>query len=109
QEKKEDAAKPIQVDLEGIGRRIASMPIPAGILSSLAARQDKVFYVATPEEARQFGTDDQQKPRNVLHVYDATKREDKVLLEGIDGYDLDKDGKKVIYKAGPVYGVVEAT
>src|SRR5438552_438502 len=34
--------------------------------------------------------------------------EDKVLLEGIDGYDLDKEGKKVIYKAGPVYGIVEA-
>jgi tricorn protease len=31
-----------------------------------------------------------------------------VLLEGIDGYDLDKEGKKVIYKAGPVYGIVEA-
>jgi len=29
-----------------------------------------------------------------------------VLLEGIDGYDLDKEGKKVIYKAGPVYGIV---
>jgi len=43
-----------------------------------------------------------------LHVYDVTKREDKVLLEGIDGFDLDKDGKKVIYKAGPVYGVIEA-
>jgi len=31
-----------------------------------------------------------------------------VLLEGIDAYDLDKEGKKIIYKAGPVYGVIEA-
>src|SRR4029077_3172509 len=61
-----------------------------------------------PQEARQFGTDDQQKPRNVLHVYDVTKREDKVLLESIDAYDLDKEGKKLIYKAGPVYGVIES-
>jgi tricorn protease len=107
EEKKEEPAKPIQVDLEGISRRIAPVPLPAAILSALAGRKDKFFYLTTPQEARQFGTDDQQKPRNVLHVYDVTKREDKVLLEGIDGYDLDKEGKKLIYKAGPVYGVIE--
>jgi len=108
EEKKEEAVKPIQIDLDGIGARIAPVPLPAAILSGLAARKDKFFYLTTPQEARQFGTDDHQRPSNVLHVYDVTKREDKVLLEGIDAYDLDKEGKKIIYKAGPVYGVVEA-
>ncbi|HYT22668.1 MAG TPA: PDZ domain-containing protein [Candidatus Polarisedimenticolia bacterium] len=107
-EKKPEAVKPMQIDLEGIGSRLAPVPISAGILSNLAARKDKFFYLSTPQEARQFGTPD-RGPRNVLHVYDLTKREDKALLEGIDGYDLDKEGKKVIYKAGPVYGIVEAT
>ena len=108
EEKKEEPVKPIQVDLDGIGNRIAPVPLPAAILSGLAGRKDKFFYLTTPQEARQFGTDDQQKPRNILHVYDVTKREDKLLLEGIDAYDLDKEGKKLIYKAGPVYGVIEA-
>src|SRR5712672_3550872 len=108
EEKKEEPVKPIQVDLDGIRNRIAPVPLPAAILSGLAGRKDKFFYLTTPQEARQFGTDDQQKPRNLLHVYDVTKREDKVLLEGIDAYDLDKEGKKLIYKAGPVYGVIEA-
>src|SRR6202030_2538707 len=106
-EKKEEPIKPIQVDLDGIGNRVAPVPLPAAILSGLAARKDKFFYLTTPQEARQFGADNQQKPHNVLHVYDVTKREDKVLLEGIEGYDLDKEGKKLIYKAGPVYGVIE--
>jgi len=108
EEKKEEAAKPIQIDLDGLGSRIAPVPIEPGILTGLAARKDKFFYVATPQEARQFGRND-PSPKNVLHVYDVAKREDKVLLEGIDGYDVDKEGKKVIYKAGPVYGIVEAT
>jgi tricorn protease len=106
-EKKTEAVKPIQIDLEGIRSRVAPAPISAGILSNLAARKDKFFYISTPQEARQFGTGDRGS-KNVLHVYDVTKREDKVLLDGIDGYDLDKEGKKVIYKAGPVYGIVEA-
>ncbi|PYU78592.1 MAG: hypothetical protein DMG51_18540, partial [Acidobacteria bacterium] len=106
-EKKAEPVKPIQIDLYGISTRIATVPISAGILNGLAARKDKFFYVSTPQEARQFGTSD-RTPKSVLHVYEVSKREDKVLLEGIDGYDLDKEGKKVIYKAGPVYGIVEA-
>src|SRR2546426_5067895 len=108
EEKKPEPVKPIQIDLEGISSRVAPAPISAGILSNLTARKDKFFYISTPQEARQFGAGDRGS-KNVLHVYDVTKREDKVLLEGIDGYDLDKEGKKVIYKAGPVYGIAEAT
>ncbi|PYU60588.1 MAG: hypothetical protein DMG56_15475, partial [Acidobacteria bacterium] len=94
-EKKAEPVKPIQIDLDGISTRIATVPISAGILNGLAARKDKFFYLSTPQEARQFGTND-RTPKSILHVYEVSKREDKVLLEGIDGYDLDKEGKKVI-------------
>src|SRR5271170_6602825 len=107
EEKKAEPVKPIQIDLDGIANRVVPVPIEAGILSSLAARKDKFFYITTPQEARQSGIPD-QGPKNVLHVYDVTKREDKVLLEGIDGYDINKDGSKVLYKAGPVLGITEA-
>ncbi|MGC1483045.1 MAG: PDZ domain-containing protein [Candidatus Acidiferrum sp.] len=107
EEKKTEVVKPIQIDLDGIANRVAPVPIEAGILSNLAARKDKFFYVSTPVEARQLGTPDHD-PKNVLHVYDVTKREDKVLLEGIDGYDVDKEGNKVLYKAGPVLGITDA-
>jgi tricorn protease len=107
EEKKPEPVKPIQIHLDGIATRVVPVPIPAGILSSLLARKDKFFYISTPMEARQFGMPE-QGPKNVLHVYDLTKREDKVWLEGIEGYDLDKEGKKVLYKAGPVLGITDA-
>ena len=82
EEKKAEPVKPIQIDLEGIANRVVPAPIEAGILSSLAARKDKFFYITTPMEARQFGPCRSEGPINVLHVYtDVTKREDKVLLE----------------------------
>ena len=109
EEKKEEPVKPIQIDLDGISKRIAPVPVHPGILNSLAARKDKLFYLDTPQEARQFVPNTPPRPRNVLHVFDIAKRDDKVLLEGIDGYDLDKEGKKVLYKAGHDYGIVEAT
>jgi tricorn protease len=107
EEKKPETVKPIQIDLDGISSRVAPAPMSAGIVNNLAARKDKFFYVTTPMEARQAATPE-HGPHNVLHVFDVTKREDKVLLEGIDGYDLDKEGKKVIYKAGAAYGIVDA-
>src|SRR5207244_4168079 len=56
EEKKTEPVKPIQIDVDGISTRIAPVPIGAGILNGLAARKDKFFYVSTPQEARQFGT-----------------------------------------------------
>jgi tricorn protease len=107
-EKKEEAPKPVHIDLEGIQTRVAPLPIASGIYANLAARKGKVFFLAQPQEARAQGTDHDQDPRNVLHVFDLEKREDKELLSGIDGYDLSYDGKKVIYKAGPNYGIQDA-
>jgi tricorn protease len=40
-------------------------------------------------------------------MYDLEKREDKEILPGIEGYALDAEGKKVLYKAGPQLGIVE--
>ncbi|MGB7611815.1 MAG: PDZ domain-containing protein, partial [Candidatus Acidiferrum sp.] len=99
---------PIQIDLDGISHRIAPVPVEPGIFSNLSVRKGKFFYISTPLEARQFAMPQEKGPQNVLHVYDVAKREDKVLLEGIEGYDLDKDGSKVLYKAGPLLGITDA-
>jgi tricorn protease len=103
--KQEEAPKPIQVDLASIEKRIAAAPIAGGIYGNLSARKGKLFFLKQPQEARAQGTDEDEAPRNVLHVFDLEKREDKELLTAIDGYNLSHDGKKVIYKAGQVYGI----
>lgn len=107
--KAEEAPKPIHIDLDGIQNRVAPVPAPSGIFNGLAARKGKFYYLALPQEARAAAPEEGDPgPRNILHVYDLEKREDKALLEGIDGYDLNKDGSKVIYKAGQVFGIVDA-
>jgi len=105
-DKKPDV-KPIAVDLAGLGSRIVQVPVPAGMFGHLEARKDAIFYtsrpIATTEQGRPGGG-----PRNTLHTYDVAKREDKVLLADIDNYDLDLNGKKVIYHARDQYGIVDA-
>jgi tricorn protease len=108
EETKEEAPKAIQVDLNGIENRVVPVPIASGIYGGLAVRKGKLFYLAQPQEARAAGTEQSDAPRNILHVYDLEKREDKELLSGVDGYGLNKDGSKVIYKAGQAYGIQDA-
>src|SRR5260370_38793269 len=95
-ETQQNPPKPRQIPVGGIGSRVTPVRIPARMPTARAARKDKLFSLATPQEARQAGTEDDDKPQNILHVYDVAKREDKVLLEGIDAYNLDKEGKRVI-------------
>ena len=105
---KKAEVKPIQVDLDGIADRIVHVPVAAGMYSNLEARKEKLFYLARTIEATE---NDRPGPpaKATLHMYDVSKRKDEVVLTGIDNYDLDKDGKKVIYHAGQAnYGIVDA-
>src|SRR5437016_12198847 len=77
EERKEEPAKPMQIDLAGLSARIVAVPMHPGILSGLAARKDKLFYVDTPQEALEFVPNTPPRPRNVLHLFDMTKRSEE--------------------------------
>jgi tricorn protease len=107
-EQKKNLREPVQIDFAGLSTRVASVPLPSGIYGNLEVRSGKLFYLAQPQEARAQGTEQDAAPRAVLHLYDLEKREDKELLSGIEGYDVDQVGKKLVYKTGPVLGIIDA-
>jgi tricorn protease len=101
--------KPIQVDIEGMGNRVAQVPIPAGLYNHLDARKGKIYYVSIPQEALEAANPNPNRPRGALHVYDLKSREDKVLLDGFGGfYELSTDGSKILYATGPTWGITDA-
>jgi tricorn protease len=106
-EKKADV-KPVVIDLEGLGSRIVQIPVPAGMYRDLEARNNAIFYVSRPIRSTENARPGQGNPDGTLHMYDISKREDKVLLTEMDAYDADHDGKKVLYKAGPGFGIIDA-
>ena len=104
---KKDEVKPIQIDLDGLAGRISRVPVPPGIYEGLDVRKDKIFYVSIPMEDTQMGRPGSQGPSGVMHVFDVKKREDKVVMGGMNGFALDKDGGKMLYVAGNTWGIVE--
>ena len=106
-DEKKDEVKPIQIDLDGLADRISRVPVPPGIYAELDVRKDKIFYLSIPMEATQMGRPGPQPPAGALHLFDVKKREDKVVMQGIAGFALDKDGGKMLYASESTFGIVE--
>jgi tricorn protease len=119
-EKAEEKKEPFRMDLEGIGNRIVSLPIPPANMRNLAAAKGFVYYATAPVMGLS-GPLPGEGP--AIHVFDLKERKDQVLVDGATGFALSFDGKKLLYSApkgggagaeqgeGPtanVYGIVDA-
>ncbi len=101
------AAKPIQIDLQGLASRVSQVPVPPGMYRHLVVRKDKLFYLSVPMEAAQIAAPG-PAPEQSIHVFDVKKREDKVVMQGPFAFEVDKDGAKLIYGGGTTLGIVDA-
>jgi tricorn protease len=112
---KEQSAKSsdgkLRIDLAGIERRIVvAEGVPAGNYFRLEATQNGFLYLSQPElqfSKYQTVTDHTGGSLELFH-YDLEKNEARRLMSGIANYHLSADGKKLVYRAGSTYGVVDA-
>jgi tricorn protease len=92
-DKPAEAGKPqaVRIDFEGLGRRLAVFPLPAGDYQQLwAGEAGQVFYLAQPPTLPgQSGP-----PSAALMRYDVTKRKGDALLSGVGRYVPTADRKK---------------
>ncbi len=116
-EKAEEKKEPFRMDLEGIGDRIVSLPIPPGILHNLAAAKGFVFYTTSPITGLSGPLPGEG---SAIHIFDFKERKDQVLVDGATNYAISFDGKKLLYSApkgggdeeggggAAAYGIVDA-
>ena len=92
-----------KVDLEGLGHRIAELPVKAGRYPLVAGIKGKVVFLSQDEAL----DEDFQSPVSI-HYFDFEKREEKTVISGVDGsLGLSKDGGKVLYRKDDTVGIVE--
>ncbi|HJX29635.1 MAG TPA: peptidase S41, partial [Thermoanaerobaculia bacterium] len=87
-----DGKKALEIDFEGLGERVARVPVPFDNYSSLAAVPGKLLFMKNPAFA--FGREPSRQP--ALEVYDLAGRQAKTLADAVDGYVLSRDGGKVL-------------
>ena len=95
------AAPRVDIDFDGLDRRIVALPVPQRDYASLTAGpQGMVFYA----EARPGGG----PAGSVLHRYNLTEREAREFVTGVSFYTLSADRKKLLYRSGQNWTVVDS-
>lgn len=95
-EKKEDKPVPVVIDLDGIGNRILSLPIPARNYTDLAVGKTGVLYLS---EGSPFGRSSQEDGPGIRSLWRFTteKRDTDEVLRNLDSFTVSFDGEKVLY------------
>jgi len=101
----------IRIDLDGIQQRVlAAAGVAAGDYYRLEAIEGGFLYLSRTEPVflKYQNVNDGTGGSLELMKYDLEEEETSAVLSGIANYHQSADGKKLIYRAGPRYGVVDA-
>ncbi len=94
----EEKTAPVRVVPDGFVSRTVALPgIRAGSYASLSATSGAVFYTKSD--------DDRER---ALYRYSLDDRKEEKVLDGVGAYAISADGKKLLYRAGKEWGIVDA-
>lgn len=86
---------------EGFLARTQSLPgVPNGAYAELAATEDAVWYARRGDEDGDRG--------RTLYRYDIKERKEEKALDGVTGWEISADGKKILYRIGSDWFVTDA-
>jgi tricorn protease len=95
--------EPTRIDLDGLGSRVAELPVAAGRYPAVVGVKGKVVFLS-----QDAPPDDNGNAPVSVRFYDLEKREDKTVVSGVDGaFGLSKDGGKVLYRKDDTVGIVD--
>ena len=96
----EEEADENSIDLNGFERRLIVLPPKAGNLGGLAAVSGKVLFL-------RFSNTGSGERNTHLKYFDIEEREEKTVMENINGYRLSANGKKLMIRKNGSVGIVD--
>jgi tricorn protease len=98
------ADAPLRIEFDGIARRVALVPVEPDNYAGLVANDEHLlFAVGSPWY---YGRAPDSQPS--LRVFSLEDRKVATLAEGISGYALSGDGKKVLVREGGAFQLYDA-
>jgi tricorn protease len=88
----------VKIDLEGIGQRVLSLPIPGRNYVDMKRGKTGVLFLA--EGPAVVGADDYPNLRQTIQRFDLEKRKVDKLLDEVHDYAVSEDGSKILYRKG---------
>ncbi|MBP7239626.1 MAG: PD40 domain-containing protein [Saprospiraceae bacterium] len=95
-----DSTKVTKIDFDNFEGRLVVLPPDPGNIGGLKAVSGKIAYSRGPNT----GSGDEDVS---LKYFDLEEREEKTILDNINGYDVSADGKKVLVVQNGNYSIVD--
>lgn len=99
-EKKDEKPKEVKIDFDNFEGRLVLLPPVPGNLGGLKAAEGKIAYGRYPNSGS-------GENKMSLKYYDIEDREEKTIIEDINGYEVSADGKKVLVRKGGNYNIID--
>ncbi|HYH08986.1 MAG TPA: PDZ domain-containing protein [Thermoanaerobaculia bacterium] len=104
-EEKPAAAKTpvtVSIDFARLSQRMQALPLPSGFYSDLQiATTGQLLYLKRPNVGQSI-----EEPGDLAR-FDLTKRKEDMLLEKVNGYDLSRDGKRVLVRQKDAWSIAD--
>ena len=104
---KKDEPVVVKIDIDGIGQRILSLPIPAkNYLNMLPGKSGILFLSEGPAV---FAVDDDNpNTSQTIQKFDLSKRKVDKLLDDVNDFSVSYDGEKILYRKGDSWATASA-
>jgi tricorn protease len=105
-----EAVPPLEIDLDGIERRLVAFPVPEGKYERVQGTKGKALFSSVPVEGSRHHDwfDATPAAKGTLEVYDFEAQKQERLVEGITDFWVGRDGKTLLYQAGDRLRVLKA-
>jgi len=95
-DKKEEVV--VKIDIEGIGQRILSLPIPAKNYFGMLSGKSGILFLA--EGPLVVSADDFPNVGQTIQKFDLSKRKVDKILDDVNDFAVSFDGEKILYRKG---------
>ncbi len=100
-DEKKDEAVVVKVDIENIGQRILSLPVPGKNYLNLLGGKSGILFLA--EAPLVITEDDQPNVSQTIQKFDLSKRKEDKVLEDVNDFTVSFDGEKILYRKGDTW------
>lgn len=95
---KKDEAVVVKIDIDGIGQRILSLPIPAKNYMNMLGGKSGILFLS--EGPLVVTEDDFPNVSQTIQKFDLSKRKVDKVLDDINDFAVSFDGDKILYRKG---------
>ncbi|MEV7968605.1 PDZ domain-containing protein [Sphaerisporangium sp. NPDC088356] len=97
----------LEIEFEGIERRVVAFPVPEGRYERVAGMKDKVLFTSFPVEGSR-GDEFAESTSGTLQAYDFVKQKSETVVCDVTDFLLGRDATTLLYRSGQRLRVIRA-